>query len=278
MKKTLSVLLAVLMIVAMMPTVFAASSAPVITTSVDTTDIKVGDIVTVTVKISADSKICALEYNLEYNSSDFEYVSHTLGDVFFAEAKNKEITAGKYSFKYSAATDKCHTGAEAVLFKAQLKAKTTNGKLTAKITEAYTSTGGEDYTNVLPAVVLTSNTIITFGTNDYMSIATPSTSTIRYKDGIVLHANIKSTRPKDSYIEWTTDNNNFTTSVSEDKESFTIISKSNGTTKITATLYSASGRFLDADTIEIKSKAGFFDKIAVFFSTLFGKDPVIKPN
>ncbi len=38
----------------------------------------------------------------------------------------------------------------------------------------------------------------------------------------------------------------------------------------TATLYSADGEVLATDTIEMKSKAGFFDKIGGFFRSLFG--------
>ena len=73
MKKFLSVFLAALMIFVMMPTVFAAST-PVITTTVDKTNINAGDIVTVTVKVSADSHLCTLAYDLYYNTSEFELV------------------------------------------------------------------------------------------------------------------------------------------------------------------------------------------------------------
>ena len=90
MKKVLSVLLAALMIFVMMPTVFAAST-PVITTTVDKTNINAGDIVTVTVKVSADSHLCTLAYDLYYNTSEFELVegSQSLkGEFDLENAKN----------------------------------------------------------------------------------------------------------------------------------------------------------------------------------------------
>ena len=49
-----------------------------------------------------------------------------------------------------------------------------------------------------------------------------------------------------------------------------IVSDKNGYTTFTATLYSAEGKVLATDTIEMKSKAGFFDKIGSFFRGFFG--------
>ena len=50
----------------------------------------------------------------------------------------------------------------------------------------------------------------------------------------------------------------------------TIVSNSNGSTVFTATLYSSSGAELDSVSVEMTSKAGFFDKIGGFFRGLFG--------
>lgn len=95
-------------------------------------------------------------------------------------------------------------------------------------------------------------------------------TTIRHKDGIKLHANVEGTAPAGSYIVWTTSNDNFKIEEINGGDSFKIISDKNGYTTITATLYSAEGEVLATDTIEMKSKAGFFDKIGSFFRSLFG--------
>lgn len=287
MKKILSVVLAALMIIAMIPVVFAAST-PVITTSVDKTTVKVGDTVTVTVSVSANSNLCALDYELRYKSSDFEVVSgsQSLKGVFgYEAAKDNVMSSGNNAFKYSGATSGKVSNSAATLFTVKLKAKTTSGKITAVVTGAYTSSGDSDYTDVTSAVAAASAKNIVFSgtttpdtpTNyDYIEIATPSATTIRYKDGIVLHAEINKTLPNNAKLVWSTDNDNFKTSVSEDGESYTIISNSKGTTKITLTLYDATGTtVLDADTIEMTSKAGFFDKISAFFRNLFGSPEIL---
>lgn len=102
------------------------------------------------------------------------------------------------------------------------------------------------------------------------NINQPSTTTIRHKDGIKFHANIDGTAPAGSYVVWTANNNKFKTEEINNGNSLKIVSDSNGTTTFTATLYSADGEVIATDTIEMKSKAGFFDKIGSFFRSLFG--------
>ena len=106
--------------------------------------------------------------------------------------------------------------------------------------------------------------------NYTFSIQTPSTTTIRHKDGIILHADIEGIAPDGCYVEWTSSNNNFKETVQEDGNELKIISDKNGYTTFTATLYDADGNVLTTDTIEMRSKAGFFDKIGSFFRGLFG--------
>ena len=110
--------------------------------------------------------------------------------------------------------------------------------------------------------------------NGTFHIQTPSTTTIRHKDGIKLHATVEGTAPKGSYIEWTASNSNFKTEEINDGNSLQIVSDKNGNTTFTATLYSEDGEVLATDTIEMKSKAGFFDKISSFFRLLFGKPTI----
>ncbi len=54
------------------------------------------------------------------------------------------------------------------------------------------------------------------------------------------------------------------------KPSLKIIAQNKGYTTSTAILYSTDGEVRATDSIEMKSKAGFFDKIGSFFRGLFG--------
>ena len=101
------------------------------------------------------------------------------------------------------------------------------------------------------------------------SIQTPSRTTIRYKDGIVLHANVDGNLPDGAFIKWTADNNNFDTEKASDGMSMTITSKNNGDTNIYAIVYNADGEIIACDSITMTSKAGFFDKVGGFFRDLF---------
>ncbi len=106
--------------------------------------------------------------------------------------------------------------------------------------------------------------------NYTFSIQTPSRTEIRHKDGIKLHAKVEGTAPAGSYVKWTANNGKFKTEEINNGNSLKIVSDSNGKTTFTATLYSADGKVLATDTIEMKSKAGFFDKIGSFFRSIFG--------
>ena len=110
--------------------------------------------------------------------------------------------------------------------------------------------------------------------NYTFKIQKPSMTTIRHKDGIKLHTNIEGTAPAGSYVVWTANNNKFKTEEINNGNSLKIVSDSNGTTTFTATLYSADGEVIATDTIEMKSKAGFFDKIGSFFRSLFGSTKI----
>lgn len=103
-----------------------------------------------------------------------------------------------------------------------------------------------------------------------LSIQTPSTTTIRYNDGIVLHANLEGDVPDGCTLVWSANNSNFSTSQSANGDSTQIISKDKGYTTFTLKLVDAEGYTLAEDSIEMYSKAGFFDKIGGFFRLLFG--------
>ena len=106
--------------------------------------------------------------------------------------------------------------------------------------------------------------------NGTFHIQTPSTTTIRHKDGIKLHSKLEGNSPAGSYVKWTASNSNFKTEEINNGNSLKIVSDSNGKTTFTATLYNKDGKILATDTIEMNSKAGFFDKIGSFFRSLFG--------
>ncbi len=103
-----------------------------------------------------------------------------------------------------------------------------------------------------------------------LDILAPTTTTIRYKDGIVLHTDVEGTVPTGARIVWSASNNKFKTTDSADGSTLKIVSNSNGYTTFTAKLIDADGNELATDTIEMRSKAGLFDLIGGFFRGLFG--------
>lgn len=107
-----------------------------------------------------------------------------------------------------------------------------------------------------------------------VEIRTPSTTTIKHGDGIILHADVKNL-PEGGYIVWTTSNGNFSYSVSADGTTCTITPEKSGDTTFTATIYDANGNAISKDEQTMTSKAGFFDKIIAFFKKLFGATKVI---
>lgn len=110
--------------------------------------------------------------------------------------------------------------------------------------------------------------------NYTFSIQEPSRITIRNRDGIILHANVEGIAPAGSYVEWTSNNNNFDIDESADGTKLTAIAENKGYTTFTATLYDAEGNILATDNVELYSKSGFFDKIGGFFRSLFGSTKI----
>lgn len=271
MKKIISVILVALMLLAMVPTVYAANT-PVITTTVNKTTVSAGDVVTLTAKTSSNSKLCALTYEISYDTSAFQVVSNSQScKGVFGSSEEVNISSGK--IKFVGASLNGISNSSQTFFTIQFKALKSSGTISVKVTEAYVTSGEIDEIKVTSAVNAASEKTFTFSTStssNYIGIRTPSTTSIRYKDGIVLHADANRTLPSGSKIQWTTSNGNFKTTASTDGKSLTIVSNSNGSTDITATLYSSTGAKLDSVTITMTSKAGFFDKIGGFFRGLFG--------
>ena len=101
-------------------------------------------------------------------------------------------------------------------------------------------------------------------------IQTPSRTTIRHRDGIILHINSQATLPKGSYIVWKYENSNFDVEEAENGMKLIATAEDKGWTVFTATLYDVDGNVLATDSVELYSKSGLFDKIGSFFRALFG--------
>ena len=121
-----------------------------------------------------------------------------------------------------------------------------------------------------------SNFIIVNGdvklTTPEVVVRTPSTTTIKYGDSIVLHADMNEALPSGWRVEWTADNDNF--NYSANGETCKIDPNKSGSTTFTATIYDAQGNAVSKDEQTMTSKAGFFDKIIAFFKGLFGLSKV----
>jgi|GEM_PF-6275739 len=101
-------------------------------------------------------------------------------------------------------------------------------------------------------------------------IKQPSKSSINCADGIVLHLSLSEPLPSGYSVKWSADNSHFDLNPDADKNTCTIISSSNGNTVITATVLNENNEEVASDSVEIKSNAGFFQKIIAFFKKLFG--------
>ena len=133
MKKFASVLLAVLVAFSMFSFVVSAAAPSLTVSASKTTGIKAGDKVTVTVKLSKDSGLGTLNFDLNYDGSAFKVVSATAGAGFgFAEV-NKGL-ANKV--KYVAANSSPVT-AEATLLTVEFEAlKADDSTMSLTINEA----------------------------------------------------------------------------------------------------------------------------------------------
>ena len=124
---------------------------------------------------------------------------------------------------------------------------------------------------VLDSVTVTVNVGVSENFVDF-SIKDPSTTTIRYKDGIALH--IDGYIPDGARVEWAIDSNAFDGGTYDNGMSCLLVSQNNGYATVIATLYDANGNVIATDSVELRSKAGFFDKIGGFFRSLFGTTTV----
>ncbi len=105
-------------------------------------------------------------------------------------------------------------------------------------------------------------------------IGEPSITELRAKDGIVLHAIVQG-NASGTTVEWTASSDeNF--DIEASGNDLTIISEKKGYTTFTATVYDSEGNYLSSASVEMYSKAGFFDRIGGFFRALFRTNVIHK--
>lgn len=291
MKKLLSVILAIFIaIIPMSINVFAVDTSaenPTIETTVDKDTVEVGDVITLTTKLPSNSKLCVLMYQLTYNPNTLSIVNNSekLNGAFPTE-KLSYKTAGM--MRYGGISSDCVSDDCQMLFTIQLEVLKLPCTIDVSILEAYEDNGDNPEIDVTYEYNKCSSKQIKFDDVNVpdepdvpdnpdepvyqysINIKEPSTTTIRHKDGIILHAETEPELPECYRVEWSKNNNKFKTETKDNGQSLQIVSDSNGKTEFTVSLYDKEGNLVDTDTIEMNSKAGFFDKIGSFFRSLFG--------
>ncbi len=130
MKKLLSLLLIFTVLCACCIPTFAAS--PKLTVSADKTSANVGDTLTVTVNLSANSNLGGLDFYLNYDKDSFQYISSSETTLFsFTELNDR--TVGKVRFS---GISKESVTASGKVLSVKLKVLKINGKLTVTVNEA----------------------------------------------------------------------------------------------------------------------------------------------
>lgn len=183
MKKTLSIILAILMIIAVIPlNAFAAGTSatiPEIGLTADKTKVVEGDIITVTVTLPENSKLCALGYDIIFDASCLSVVENSanLKDVFDEELINPNLS-GK--IKYAGAAKPYIDDASQVLFTIQFRVLKAPCSIQAEIIEAYEEGENEKEINVTNEYQEYSTKTIDFEgthTHSYKAVITAPTCT-----------------------------------------------------------------------------------------------------
>ncbi len=112
-------------------------------------------------------------------------------------------------------------------------------------------------------------------------VTTPSTTTVNYGETLVLRVE-DVILPAKYTVEWIVDGSGFSKAVSEDSLECMLTSNASGTATVTVRIVDENGEVvLDgdgneiSDSIELKSNAGFFQKLISFFKNLFRMNRVI---
>jgi hypothetical protein len=150
MKKALSLILSVIILLGTFSILAFADSTPEISIKTDKQTVRKNDKVTVSVNVSKNSKICATTVEFVYDTDYFTLDSVEAKGTFGTEQVNEKIANGRV--RYVAAQINGIT-AEATLFTVKLKVKKPNGKVSLDIKEAWIDNNGtaEDVTSQVKA-------------------------------------------------------------------------------------------------------------------------------
>ncbi len=138
MKKVISMVLAVMVLLSMFTFVTSAANEPTLTIKSSKTAPKVGDTITVTVSVSEKSKLGALTVDLKYDSRRLEAVSKsgTVNGVFSLEFVNEEYSSNVV--RYTGVTTAGITDKAVALFTVKFKViGEGKSKLSITIDEAF---------------------------------------------------------------------------------------------------------------------------------------------
>lgn len=140
MKKITSIVLAVLVVFSMFTFIATAANAVTLSVKADKTAVKVGDVITVDVSVSENSKLCAFTADLKYDRSVLEVVegSAKVYGIAPGEVINPAYVSGvRYTF--ASATNIGDDAAK--MFTVQFKAiKDGTANITVSVEEAYAAT------------------------------------------------------------------------------------------------------------------------------------------
>ncbi len=278
--KIISLLLVLACMLSVMPiSAITASAAtiPTFTLEPSTVSAKVGDTVTVDVVVTKNSKLCSLVADVFYDSKAFKVLEVVSAGAFGgSEVINPVYSSNAVRFVGTTTTYVDDNATK--LFTVKFKVLKSCGEIYMLFNEAYVANGETGSTNItfnanmsLKSIEIHNYVNLVCAScgqkTAKVTIATPSRTTIRCKDGIVLHANVEGSA-SGTTVQWTSSNSNFSKKASGND--ITIISNNDGYTTFTASVYDADGNLLSSDSVEMRSKASFFDKLGGFFRSLFG--------
>ncbi len=151
MKKILSVVLAITLAISVFMVCVSAEQTPIITLAANKEAAAVGDVVTFTVSVCENSKLCNLKAILLYDTASYELVSAVASEEGFgAGAAINANKAGRVT--YAAANAMSIADDAAVLFTVELKVLKVNGEVSLTIDEAYKADADNKEVDILEEV------------------------------------------------------------------------------------------------------------------------------
>ncbi len=323
--KNAKAFLSIVLSIALMLSIVTVSSAVSIDADVPSINFvqsdnvtKVGDILTIDVAVSENSRLCSTVVDVVYDSLQFEFIQLESKNEFNMEEINSSYSNNTVRFAASHTTyisddattiftlkfkaiDKCADISlvvrEAYVVDENDQHKNLTNEINSKVAPITLHSAGEEHIILEPTCETNGHKTYECPCGEYIdeiipalghaydnyictvcgetrvkvSIKEPSRTTIRSKDGIILHAIVDGAE-NDVVVKWTANNQNF--EMESNGNDLTIISEDNGYTTFKASLYNSNGEFLTSASIEMRSKAGFFNKIGGFFRSLFGTDKI----